>query len=116
MNFKQYQEAACDTAINNSMDHLGFGLVEEAGEVAGIFKRYHRGDDLYRSDRGWGHITELSLYAKDKLKAELGDVLWHIAVLADSFGFDLEDVARANLDKLQRRRANNTVMGSGDDR
>ena len=117
MHLNEYQEAACGTCISRSFDHLGFGLVEEAGEVAAIMKRFHRGDEEYSTASTW--TTEHPLLtgaAYDKLKAELGDVLWHVAAFADALGFSLDDVARDNLQKVQRRNANNTVMGSGDDR
>lgn len=41
-----------------------FGLIEEAGEVAGVFKRATRGDNDGQLDR-------------EKLAKELGDLLWY---------------------------------------
>ena len=41
-----------------------FGLLEELGEVAGVFKRMARGDNGGKLDR-------------DKLAKELGDLLWY---------------------------------------
>lgn len=73
-----------------------------------------------------GEVGELhSLVAKkirdgkidmDLVKKELGDILWQLAAVAADFGFTLEDVARANLMKLQKRQKNNTLTGSGDNR
>jgi NTP pyrophosphatase (non-canonical NTP hydrolase) len=50
------------------------------------------------------------------IKAELGDCLWYIAVLADDFGLKLEDIAEHNLKKLASRQKRGTLTGSGDHR
>ena len=47
---------------------------------------------------------------------ELGDVLWYLAILADDLEVDLEDVAKWNVDKLQRRMKSNKIKGDGDNR
>jgi NTP pyrophosphatase (non-canonical NTP hydrolase) len=64
------------------------GLAGEAGEVADYLKKV----------RGHGHSLDHGKMAK-----ELGDVLWYLAVVADSFGFTLDDVARLNIEKLLAR-------------
>jgi NTP pyrophosphatase (non-canonical NTP hydrolase) len=50
------------------------------------------------------------------LESELGDVLWFVAVLADYLDLDLDDIAQANLSKLESRVARGVVKGSGDNR
>ncbi len=47
---------------------------------------------------------------------ELGDVLWYLAQLATELDLDLDEVARANLDKLLSRQQRGVLSGSGDDR
>lgn len=79
-----------------------FGLFEEAGEVAGVFKRMARGD--FTDDPG------------PKLAKELGDVLWYLSRVAADNGWALSDIAQANLDKLESRRIRNTILGAGDNR
>jgi len=111
MNLNEYQTQARKTAIGMTPEHMVFGLLEEGGEVAGILKRYYRGDEEYENEVG-----DLSPFALDRMKAELGDVLWYTAMLADVCGFTLEDVARENVAKLQRRKAKDMIHGSGDDR
>lgn len=113
MNLNDYQTDARKTAISVNPEHMAFGLLEEAGEIAGIFKRIYRGDQEYmdRSDDfGFSEFTH------ERLKGELGDVLWYTAMLADVIGISLDDVAKYNLAKLQRRKAKDMIHGSGDDR
>jgi hypothetical protein len=43
-------------------------------------------------------------------------VLWYIAQLSMELGYDLEDVAAANLAKLSSRAARGRISGSGDKR
>lgn len=80
-----------------------FGILEESGEVAAVFKRMMRGD--YGPD-----------VAAAKLHKELGDILWYIARVAADNNWTLEDVAQTNLDKLEDRWIRNQIIGSGDDR
>lgn len=97
-----YQHEALKTAVfphNKALEYLTLGLVSEAGEVAGKVKKHIR-------DRA----------SLDALTAELGDVLWYVAVLADYLGSDLSDVANANLTKLRDRQSRGALGGDGDDR
>ena len=68
------------------------GLVEEAGEVAGVFKRRIRKgekDAVPASDR---HLVE-----------EIGDVLWYLVGLCYSLGFEVDDIWSKNIEKLEER-------------
>ena len=51
-----------------------------------------------------------------KLKSELGDVLWYIAVLAHELNISLDDVADDNIEKLSDRLNRGVLKGSGDER
>ena len=79
------------------------GTVGESGEVAECYKKYLRGD--------YGHET-----FKARIKGELGDVLYYVAVCAYEHGFQLSDIANYNYEKLQKRLADNTIKGDGEDR
>lgn len=105
MDFSQYQKAAEKTAIYTDPNYPVLGLAEEAGEVAGIVAKAIR-DNSGMLDRG--HIN--------KLRKELGDVLWMVAMVAAEYGLDLQDVAAANLAKLADRQKRGVINGSGDDR
>jgi NTP pyrophosphatase (non-canonical NTP hydrolase) len=111
MFMNDYQTAARRTAMGNSLDHFVMGLTEEAGEVAGVMKRFHRGDDKYIGLDG-----DISKLAKEKLIAECGDVLWYIAMIADELMIPLEDIAQYNIDKLADRAARKAIKGEGDNR
>lgn len=80
------------------------GLTGEAGEVSDMLKKW-----IF-------HEKELDV---EHLKKELGDVMWYMAMLCDSFGFDLDEILQMNIDKLKKRypsgfdtvRANNRAEG-----
>lgn len=96
MSMDDYQRAALRTATVDAFDpreSLGLardalGLTGEAGEVADHVKKFV----------GHGHALDT-----DKVKKELGDVLWYVAVLAYRIGCTLEEVAEANVEKLRAR-------------
>lgn len=115
MDLNQYQAKAMATALEVNAEHMAFGLVEEAGEVAAIMKRFHRGDVGY-FDEWASEFDFLSVEAVNKLEAELGDILWYVAVFANHLGLSLNEVAIYNLNKLQSRKARDMIRGSGDDR
>ena len=114
MKLNEYQKEARLFAVNDDLLHFTFGLLEEAGEAAGVLKRVYRGDDDYE-DFNWSDYG-LSEEAEKKLAAELGDILWHIAVIADNLGLSLDAIAEYNLTKLQSRKQRDMIKGSGDNR
>ena len=81
------------------------GLVGEAGEVADKVKK------ILRDKKG-----VFDKDSKDAIKFELGDVLWYISQLSSELGYELEEVANANLQKLNSRKIRGKIQGSGDDR
>ncbi len=115
LTLNDYQTSARKTAIELTANHMAFGLLEESGEIAGIMKRVHRKDKEYSETTDW-YEKEMTEFAYERLKAELGDVLWYTAMLADVLGYTLGEVAAENLAKLQRRKAKDMIHGSGDDR
>jgi NTP pyrophosphatase (non-canonical NTP hydrolase) len=81
------------------------GLAGEAGEVAEHAKKAIRDDA--------GVVTEERRRAMAK---ELGDVLWYVSQLASELGLELDEIARANLEKLVSRQRRGVLSGSGDER
>jgi NTP pyrophosphatase (non-canonical NTP hydrolase) len=53
---------------------------------------------------------------QEKIKAELGDVLWYLAAVAKEYNLKLSDVAQYNMDKLKDRAERGVLRGSGDNR
>jgi NTP pyrophosphatase (non-canonical NTP hydrolase) len=102
---KYQQEAFKYRVPLASPEERVFGLLEEAGEVAGIFKRFLRGD--FADDIG---------IVGTKLHKELGDVLWYLSQIAEDNGWKLSEVAEENLKKLESRRIRNMITGTGDNR
>ena len=109
MDLNTYQDAARLTALypdaGNNPIYPTLGLSGEAGEVADKVKKVLR-------DRG-GHFDDA---IRAEIALELGDVLWYVAQLASELGYELEDVANQNLQRLRERSARGKLKGSGDHR
>jgi len=81
------------------------GMCGEAGEVAEKIKK------LYR-DRN-GKFDEQFVR---ELENEIGDVLWYMTRLAESFSTTLENCATANIRKLSDRLNRGKLHGDGSSR
>lgn len=96
MNFSDYQSEASQTALYprrlSNLEYPTLGLAGEAGEVANIVKKIQRDHDGVLNDE-----------IREKLKDELGDVLWYISACADELGLTLDEIAEYNVQKLARR-------------
>lgn len=110
MNFSEYQKLALRTnmtkpdLLKELMQNV-LGLADESGEVLAIFKKWIR-----------DHDADPAKLEKDKLKKELGDILWYIAVVSHDLDLNMDDIASANIEKLASRMERNKLTGSGDDR
>lgn len=109
MQLDAYQEKALDTLIVNTETHLTYGLAAEVGEIMSLMQKTARMDPRYWDD---GYTPLL----KEKLFAELGDVLWYLSCLASYHKFSLSAVAEHNLEKLGIRKAKGKIQGDGDNR
>jgi NTP pyrophosphatase (non-canonical NTP hydrolase) len=102
MNLNDYQELAVDMKLPTAdIDYLLLGLVGEVGEFYSPIAKAIRDD------------TEIE---DNLLKKELGDILWFIATISSELGLTLNDIAEANIKKLQSRKLRGTIGGSGNDR
>jgi len=107
MEMNTYQTKAKETAVFpkcTALAYLSLGLAGEAGEVANKVKKILRQDDLEE------------VQVREAIAAELGDVLWYLAMLADELGTDMNTLASDNLSKLRSRSKRNQIKGSGDNR
>ena len=64
------------------------GLTGEAGEVSDLVKK------------GIFHEKGID---REHLEKELGDVMWYIALICHTFGFNLDEIMQINIDKLKAR-------------
>ncbi len=106
-----YQQLCTETQIyprEHAVFYPALGLAGEAGEVANKIKKIMR-------DRN-GDVNNLPIELKEDLANELGDCLWYISALATDLGIGLDGVAVENLKKLQKRKEQGTIHGSGDKR
>ena len=108
MNFHEYQEQIKKFAIYpgagtgnlNALSYTALGLAEEAGEYAGKVSKLIR-----------DNVFETNLATK-----ELGDVLWQLTRAATELNVSLADIAKQNIEKLEKRVKDGTLQGSGDTR
>ena len=110
MEINDYQRLAM-TTLNPALDKKDvlinsvMGLCGESGEAIDIVKKW----------LAQGHELDRAHLAK-----ELGDVAWYLAEAATALGIPLEDILRANLDKLKARypegfSARNSIERAEDD-
>jgi len=107
----EYQEWTNETAIGHATSDtdgvgttdavvfLSLALNGESGEVAEKAKRVVRGD---------GEL--------DAVVDEIGDVLWYLSRMADELDVDLAEIMAKNMDKLEARKQQDEIAGSGDNR
>lgn len=92
LSMNEYQHKAART-INKSLTaeqmraHALHEIASEVGEIHGLYQKELQ-----------GHV-----FAVEKLQKEIGDLLWGIAELCEFYGFTLEEVARMNIAKLEKR-------------
>tara|TARA_R110000803_G_scaffold39087_1_gene84265 strand:- start:3475 stop:3864 length:390 start_codon:yes stop_codon:yes gene_type:complete len=105
LDLDSYQTWALSKAIYpepSGLYYCALKLNGEAGEVAEKIGKSLRGDNIPNLDY--------------EIAKELGDVLWYVANLAKIVGYDLSDVARINIDKLEDRSDRDVLQGEGDNR
>lgn len=92
LSMNEYQQKAART-INKKLtpekmlDHALHEIASEVGEIHGLYQKELQGHE----------------FSVEKLKKEIGDLLWGIAELCEVYGFTLEEVARMNNAKLENR-------------
>lgn len=93
MTANEYQKLAM-TTLNPELDKKDvlinsvMGLCGEAGEAIDIVKKW----------LAQGHELD-----REHLAKELGDIAWYLAEAATALDLQLEDILRANIDKLKKR-------------
>ena len=107
----------------DNFSYMMFNLVGEVGEFAGKVAKMIRKEQV-EIDTVGDKKSELFpvvslpnwIYMQGELMKEAGDILWQLAGLCHVMGWDLEDVARQNLQKLASRKERGVIDGNGDNR
>lgn len=104
MHLNEYHHEAMSFRLPTATDlYASYNLAGEVGEYLSLEAK------MIRDGGNWKDHCE-------KVKKELGDILWTLTAIAQDYEFTLEDVAKANIEKLTNRKNNNTIQGNGDDR
>lgn len=94
---KEYQQKALATLVTESkkdtFSMCGLGLSGEVGEINDILKKW-----LFHKSR--------KPLDTEKLKDEIGDVLWYLSILAFELNLTLEEIMEHNIAKLEQRHGN----------
>lgn len=132
MTLNEYQQKAMTTCLESSKNfpYMMLNLVGEVGEFASKVAKAIRKEQVQIGTYGCDveHFVDANELCdcsdptnrtmpeelSDALEKEAGDILWQLAGLCNVLGWNLEDVAQHNLDKLQGRKQAGTIDGNGD--
>ena len=105
MDLRTYQQQAqlTDQVPQRGGDGLVVPLLGMAGEVASLQVEYKK----------WLRDGPAHYLFRDRVKEELGDILWYVANFAYKFDLDLDDVAETNLEKTSARWSAPQAVDSG---
>lgn len=112
LTLNEYQAMALETAIypeEFKVIYPALGITGEAGEVSDKIKKLIR-------DKGYKGGPIESDKDREDIALELGDVLWYVVTSAHDIDFTLEQIAMMNYLKLQKRKEQGKIGGSGDHR
>ena len=107
MQIKEYQELAMRTNDGKCTERLnaeiekGQGIVDVGGIInacLGLSGEVGEVTDMVKKYIFHGHELDES-----EIRKEIGDVCWYIAMLCESFGFELDRIMQNNISKLKKR-------------
>lgn len=128
MELNEYQKQAMTTCMPSceNFSYMMLNLVGEVGEFASKVAKAIRKEQAQIGgfvDMGISPKNALSfnefptcIEQEEELKKEAGDILWQLSGLCYVMGWNLENVAQMNLDKLASRKVRNVIDGNGDNR
>lgn len=111
MELNDYQKQAMTTRMRScdNFSYMMLNLVGEVGEFASkVAKQIRKEEATINGNELWTTMDT------ESLMLEAGDILWQLAGLCYVFGWSLEQVAQANLDKLASRKERGVIDGNGD--
>lgn len=116
MNGKEYQTKAMRTndglgteRIMNMADNLEQGVedsipdtgIDLGGIINGLFGLSGEVGELTDMVKKW--IFHESNFDEEHAKKELGDVMWYVAMICESFNWSLDEIMQMNIEKLEKR-------------
>lgn len=122
MELNKYQERAMSTCMPSceNISYMLLNLVGEVGELSSKIAKHIRKGNMTIGGKCLPNGLHSSLKGEEwlntdiELMKEAGDILWQLSGLCSVMGWELNDVAKMNLDKLAARKAAGTIDGSGD--
>ena len=124
MELNEYQQKAMTTCMPScdNFAYMMLNLVGELGEFASKVAKEIRKENMCigvnstkKNEHYWFSHDGDSYEKERELRKEAGDMLWQLAGLCHVMGWDLEDVAVENLEKLAARKKAGTIEdGDGD--
>lgn len=118
MEVNEYQKLAmrtndgkCIERLQDKIDMISFFKDAKGGKLC---EKYDLGGIINASLGLSGEAGELNDFLKkwifhghemneEAVKKEIGDCCWYIAMMCESFGFDLDEIMRMNIKKLEER-------------
>lgn len=105
MNGNEYQKLAMRTNDGLSTERLEGYIFDDLIDIGGILNGClglagETGELLDMIKKWIFHNKEFDI---EHAKKELGDVCWYIAMIAQSFGWNLDEIMKMNIDKLKAR-------------
>mgnify|MGYP006284275199 CR=1 FL=1 len=105
MQISYYQTKAMSYRLDSA--DQAYALLNLSGEVGELMSHIAKGIRDGVSDE---------VKFKELAGKELGDIMWMVAAIASDMGLSLEKLCEQNIEKLESRKQNNTIQGSGNER
>lgn len=120
MTLTEYQKQAMTTCMPtcDNYSYMMLNLVGEVGELASkVAKAIRKGEATITNNRlRYPSTRHIDCDLESAMAMEAGDVLWQLAGLCSVMGWDLNEIAQMNLDKLASRQQRGVIDGNGDNR
>lgn len=126
LTLNEYQKQAMTTCMPTSenFSYMFLNLVGEVGEFASKIAKQIRKNNFSIIANNINIVNGININNSNlnyensliELQKEAGDILWQLSGLCTVIGWNLDDVAQMNLDKLASRKDRNVIDGNGDNR
>lgn len=105
MTGKEYQELAMRTNDGKATERLLTAVFPKEANIGGVLNGCL---GLSGEVGEFNDMVKKSIFHEkpldvDHAKKEIGDVMWYIAMICHSFGWNLDEIMQMNIDKLKAR-------------